>query len=292
VEKGDRAIRDRFFPGKADHVYLTREAFVALLEALVSSKDYDSAAQSLQFNELYVPVGVFPELADHLRRYARLYAMELARNERGVVTYINPGVEKFIQGAGHILRAGYVITLDYGSNWQGIIAQDSHPHFRTYGPAHLEENRTDDGDFGDGQRPEDRDTSDPYRGPTLNDMTTDVNFSLLEAEGRLAGLTTAYFGAQAALRRGTPVVLDEPPPDRQSSDALVGEYRTWAGNFETDDNYKLMVQQKEGTDAAYVYPEGNSEPLASDPSALSESQRERAALIEKKLRAPAAPPGR
>jgi hypothetical protein len=283
LEKGDRAIRGKFFAGKPDHVYLTREAFVALLEALLPSKDYASAAQSLEFSELYVPARLIPELAEHLRRYARFYSTELAKNEQGVVTYINLGLEKYIQGAGHILHAGFVITLDYGSNWEGMIAQDAHPHFRTYGPAHQEENRQNDLAVGDNLGGSDLDTSDPYRGPTLNDMTTDVNFSLAAAEGRLAGLTTAYFGPQAGLQTGTSVTLDEPPPERPQGNVGVDEFFNWARNFQTDGNYKLMVQQKASTGAFYTYPNEHSERLASDQNSLSEPQKQKAGEIEKKL---------
>jgi SAM-dependent MidA family methyltransferase len=279
VEKGDRAIKGKFFAGRANHVYLTREAFAAVLESLVPSKNYVSAAESLDVSELYVPASLIPEVTSHLRRYARFYSTELAKNERGVVTYLNLGLEKFIQGAGHILRAGFVITLDYGSNWEGMIAQDAHPHFRTYGPAHQEENKQNDLAIG----PADLDTSDPYRGPTLNDMTTDVNFSLAAAEGRLAGLTTAYFGPQAGLQTGTSISLAEPPPDRQQGAVPDDEFFTWANNFQTDGNYKLMVQQKASTGAFYQYPNQNSERLASDQNSLSEPQRVKAAEIEKKL---------
>lgn len=282
VAAGDRVIRDRFFPGKPDQVYLTRAAFVALLEALLPSKNYATAAQSLEFHELYVPARHIPELGEHLHRYARLYATELARAERGVVTYINLGVEKFIQGSGHILKAGYVLTLDYGTNWEGIMSQEAHPHLRTYGPAHSADQNVEPSD--DSQPPAERDTSDPYRGPTLNDMTTDVNFSLMEAEGRLAGLTTAYFGAQVALQAGTPISLDAPPEMRQESGALSDEFYNWASSFQTDGNYKLMVQAKQGTNPSYAYPLEKSEPLASDEKGLSEAQRQNAAQIEKRLK--------
>ncbi len=283
VARGDRGVRARFFRGDQDQVYLTRQSFVALLEALAPSAHYESAVKSLRFHELYVPVSAIPELQAHIRRYAHLYALELARQDRGVVTYVNLGVEHFIQGAGRILKAGYVLTLDYGSNWEGIIAQDSHPHLRTYGPAHQEDNQSLAADDPDGSGAGDRDTSDPYRGPTLNDMTTDVNFSLLGAEGRLAGLTVAYFGPQAALQSGSGVSLSEPPPNRQDGGELAAEFRSWATNFETDGNYKLMVQQKEGTDAGYWYTSEGAEKLQSDPDGIPQAQKQRAAAIEKKL---------
>ena len=283
VESGDQAVRAKLLAGKSGPVYFTRASFTAFLEALVPSRDYENTVQAFHFQEIYVPAPELPELGAHLRRYARVYALELARQERGVVTYVNLGSEKFIQGAGNILKSGYVITLDYGSNWQGLIAQDSHPHLRTYGPAHVDQIQNGNSD-GDGQSG-DYDTSDPYRGPTLNDMTTDVNFSLLAAAGRLAGLKTLYFGAHKALRHGTAVSLATPPPERQSDGELYNEFLSWADKFETDANYKLMVQQKEGADPAYVFPGRDPEPLESDEKGLSETQRKKAAAIEKRLSA-------
>ncbi len=280
VDRGDRTV-ETLLGRKNGPVYFTRASFTSLLEALTPSRDYEATVQAFQFQEIYVPAAELPELAAHLRRYARIYALELSRQERGVVTYVNLGSEKFIQGAGRILKAGYVITLDYGSNWQGLIAQDSHPHLRTYGPAHLEQLQNSNGDSD--QQSGDYDTSDPYRGPTLNDMTTDVNFSLLAAAGRLAGLKTLYFGAHKALRHGTAVSLATPPPDRQDNGELYTEFLAWADKFETDANYKLMVQQKEGADPAYVFPGRNPEPLESDENSLSEAQRKKAAAIEKRL---------
>ena len=283
VEKGDQAIREKFFTGKANRVYLTKEAFVAYLDGMVPSKNYAAAAGSLEFAELYIPARLVPEVAEHFRRYARFYSTELAKTDRGVVTYVNLGLEKFIRGSAEVLKAGFVITLDYGSNWEGMIAQDAHPHFRTYGPAHQEENRQNDVAAGDGVGSSDQDTSDPYRGPTLNDMTTDVNFSLAAAEGRLAGLTTAYFGAQAALQTGTSVTLEQLPPESSKNNVNPDEFFAWAGSFQTDGNYKLMVQQKAATGGTYTYPNENSERLVSDQNSLTPEQKAKAAEWEKKL---------
>jgi SAM-dependent MidA family methyltransferase len=274
VVNADRTIREKFFAGQPDRLYLDRQAFTSLMEAMAASREYDSFVQSLAFHEVYVPVSQVPELAGHLRRYARFYAVELAKTEQGVVTYINLGMESFIQGAGRILKSGYVLTLDYGCNWEGMIAQDAHPHLRTYGPAHAAENQNLEPDP-DSYTPSERDTSDPYRGPTLNDMTTDVNFSIMDAEGRLAGLKVAYFGAQAALQAETPIRLDSPPVEREQYGGLIDEFHSWAASFQSDANYKLMVQQKQGTDAEYGYPERKAEKLASDESSLNEKQLER-----------------
>jgi SAM-dependent MidA family methyltransferase len=283
VTKGDREIRTRFFPGSKNSTYLTQQSFVAFLEALVPMEEYEPAAQSLEFNEIYIPARFVPDLNDHLRRYAKLYATELAKHDEGVVTYVNLGVEKFIQGAGKVLNAGYVLTLDYGANWDGIMAQDVHPHLRTYGPAHRQENAMNSDPAADPVVSEDRDTSDPYSGPTLNDMTTDVNFSLMAAEGRLAGLTALFFGPQAAIQTGTPVSLEFVPPQRQGNDALAEEFLSWADNFRVNENYKLMVQQKDKTDTEYKYPHRISERIESDPGTLTEAQRVKADDIEKRL---------
>jgi SAM-dependent MidA family methyltransferase len=275
VAQGDRSVRKALLNSKEDLTYLSRAAFTELLKALVSSNEYEPLVQSLEFQELYLPASMIPELAGHLRRYASSYARELARLDKGVVTYINLGAEQYIRGAGKILKAGYVITLDYGSNWEGLMGQGASAHLRTYGPAHREVNWNAGLEGDDGQAIADMDTSDPYQGPTLNDMTTDVNFSLLAAEGDLSALRTVYYGPQSALRTGTPISLPG------SND--------WSQYFESNSYYRLMVQQKQGSDSSYSYPENRQDPVASGQGSLSDAQRERAAEIEKRMGAAPAP---
>ena len=286
VAAADGSIQDKILAARhADTTYLNRSAFVALMESLAATKDYAAELEPLEFHEVYLPAHAIPELAGHLKRYARLYAEELARNDRGVVTYLNLGEEKFVQGAAHILKAGYVMTIDYGSNWDGVITQDR-AHLRTYGPEHqlqndhvepFEANLADDG------TPQEIDTSDPYKGPTLNDITTDVNFSLMAAEGQLAGLSTVYFGAQKALASGTKVSLDVVPEYRRKHDDLIQEYESWLKDFKNGDTFKLLVQQKANTDSAYVYPDQTPEPLTLNEKDLTRAQRAAAAAIEKVL---------
>src|SRR5689334_7235338 len=85
VSSASAAIQSKFFDGKkGDSTYLSRAAFVALLESLVSTKEYEASVQPLRFDEVYVPAHIIPELSAHLRRYARLYADELAKTNRGV----------------------------------------------------------------------------------------------------------------------------------------------------------------------------------------------------------------
>lgn len=286
VEADNEAIQSKIFEQKkSDTTYLSRAAFVEMLQALVSSKEYEKDVQPLEFHEIYLPARVIPELAAHLKRYAHVYADELAKGNRGVVTYINLGEEKFVQGSGRILGAGYVLTIDYGDNWNGIMTQDR-AHLRTYGPAHQAENdHTEPFDANADGEPEDRDTSDPYRGPTLNDITTDVNFTLMDAEGRLAGLSTKYYGRQKALASGTTVSIDVIPEHRRSNDELTREYQSWLKDFKNGDSFKVMVQEKGDTDAAYKYPDSNPEPLTFDEKTLTAPQRTRAAAIENALTA-------
>jgi len=275
VEDEDRAVEDRFFGRRREGaVYLTRSTFVTLLEQLRSTPAYEAAANAMEFRELYVPAAAVPIVADHLRRLAAMYAAVLARDSRGLVGYVNPGAERFIRGAAQVLSAGYVLTIDYGGNWEEMLAQHTYPRFRTYGPSQ----RT-----GAHLAPNQRDTFAPYVGPTLNDFTTDANFSLLAAEGALAGLTPVYYGAQRALQAGTSVSLGEVPAERER-EGNAAEFRSWAESFAGPSVYKMLLQQKAGTDPAYRFPGEHPESLDLGTATLGEAERIRAARIEERLK--------
>jgi SAM-dependent MidA family methyltransferase len=233
VERGDDAIRRGLLEGaEPDRVYVDRAAFPSLLEVLNGLGDYEERVSRLRVEEVYAPSSVVPEVAEHVRRYAREYAHQ----GRGAVAYVNLGAERFVHDAAAALRAGYVFTIDYGSGWRGTLAGDE--HLRIYGRG-VPEGKVD-----------------PYDGPTLHDITTDVNFGHVAAEGRLLGLEPVYFGPQRSMRTGTSVRLDEPSTTGDAED-----FRMWAGLFETWDVYKTLVQQKRGTDPAYAYPDTHAEPL-------------------------------
>jgi SAM-dependent MidA family methyltransferase len=263
----DRLIQTRLFGRKRETTtYLSREGFVALLEALSPARDYAAKLNAIEFREIYVPIEAVPELAEHLRRYIPAYAYQLARGDKGFAAYINLGEGRFIQGAGRILKAGYVITIDYGSNWDGVSPIEF-DHLRTYGP---------------GTR---RERPDPYHSPTLNDITTDVNFSHLVEEGSLAGLRLAFFGSQHTLLTDTPIHLEFPPPERGALDkADLQDYQAWVQSFYTWDVFKVLVQQKENTDPAYVFPDPRSEPLSVHLENLTPEQQTAEREIERKLR--------
>ena len=205
-----------------------------------------------------------PEVAEHFRQYAHAYAYSLIKSGKGIVTYINLGEGKFIQGAGAALKAGYVITIDYGSNWEGILAQE-YDHLRMYGPGSSQSH------------------ADPYHLPTLNDMTTDVNFSHVAAEGKSVGLQPLYFGPQHSLQVGTPIQIDEPPAGRGETAEDAFDFQQWAGLFYSWEVYKVLIQQKDKTDPSYQYRGVPAEPLTITEGELSPAERKRLEEVEKKL---------
>jgi hypothetical protein len=63
-------------------------------------------------------------------------------------------------------------------------------------------------------------------------------------------------------------------------------FRAWAKDFLTNGAFKLLVQQKENTDASYIYPDRYTEPLDVNEKGLSAAQRKRTAEVEKRLSRP------
>jgi hypothetical protein len=79
------------------------------------------------------------------------------------------------------------------------------------------------------------------------------------------------------------VSLDEVPPERER-EGNAEEFREWAKTFAERGVYKMLLQQKAGTDAAYRYPARNPESLGLDRSRLNAAQRRRAAALEERLK--------
>ena len=265
LKKDDLLIQAKVFGRKADNtIYLSRDGFVALLENLSSAGDYAAKVDALEFHEIYLPIETIPELADHVRKYVPQYAYELARGDKAFVAYINLGEGRFIQGTGRSLKSGYVVTIDYGSNWD-TVSPVEFDHFRSYGPGSKQQH------------------SDPYHSPTFNDMTTDVNFSHMVEEGKLVGLRPKFFGPQHTLITDTPIMIETPPADRTTGAAL-DDYEAWVQNFYTWDVYKILIEQKENTDPNYSYPGNDAEPLTVNTENLPESQQALEHEIERLLR--------
>lgn len=266
-------IYNKLFAGKnpnspasaKDRIYLSRTGFSAILDAFSAAGNYEANIGRLRFQEVYVPVALNPELAAYFRQYAHDYAYGVAKNGKGLVTYVNLGEGKFIRGAGAALKAGYVMTIDYGDNWAGILEQ-KFDHLRMYGPGSSQTQ------------------ANPYHAPTMNDMTTDVNFSHLADEGKTVGLNALYFGPQNSLQKGTPIDLTKPPASRSASKDDGEAFMQWADQFYSWEVYKIIVQQKENTDAAYRYPGERAEPLVLAEQDLTSSEKQKLAEIEKTLR--------
>lgn len=267
LKNEDETIQTTIFghTRESSTTYLSREGFAALLRSFSAASDYAEKLESIEFHEIYVPIDTVPELAEHVGKYIPQYAYELARGNKGFAAYINLGEGRFIQGAGNILKAGYVMTIDYGSNWDGVSPIEF-DHLRTYGP---------------GSR---RERSDPYHAPTLNDITTDVNFSHVVEEGRQAGLRPVFFGPQHTLITGTEVGIENPPPERDTAAGSIDDYNSWVQSFYTWDVFKVLIQQKENTDPSYAFPDTRAEPLTVSNQNLNKSQQETEREIEARLR--------
>jgi SAM-dependent MidA family methyltransferase len=266
ITKDDTAVREKLFAknGQKDRMYLSKAGFNAILDSFSGTANYESKVGLLQFQEVYVPVSVIPELADHLKQYAHAYAYALTKGGKGMVTYINLGEGKFIKGAGSALKSGYVITIDYGANWDGILSQD-YDHLRMYGTGSSTTQ------------------ANPYHAPTLNDMTTDVNFSHLAEEGKTVGLEALYFGPQHWLQLGTSVDIEKTPTVRTLTADDDSDFQQWAGLFYSWEVYKILVQRKEKTDPAYQYSSQFGEALTVGADKLSPGDQQKMAELEKKL---------
>lgn len=253
VSDQDAGVERDVFHGQASSgVWLSRASLVATLEALVPSPTYASDVRSIEFQEVYLPADTIPALAAHLDQHRARYAAVAARRT-GLVTYVSPDIDAFARGAAHVLRAGYVLTIDYGADWDGILARSARSHLRVFGPSVPLTHTAPQVDAGPLATVTDRRAgADPYRAPTLNDITTDVNFGHLADTGARLGLNSVHFGPQRDLQHGTRVSLDTPPSILPGTRRL--DYAFWVGDFARNDTFKLLVQQRAGTDPDYRYP--------------------------------------
>ena len=164
--------------------YLDAATYAELMDAL-STLPIEARTRLLSglwFEEAYVSAAAVPELAAHLRANAAQYALALAAEDSGVVTYVNLHADRFISELGSSLAAGFVVTLDYGdSTWrllQGARRGDF--PFRVYG--HWQDYLP---------RP-----NDPYAAPGSQDLTADVNFTSLARAAEAVGLQLVHFGPE------------------------------------------------------------------------------------------------
>jgi hypothetical protein len=185
IDAANAAVRSTFaLAGNAADFYLDAATYAEVMKALVAfpSERRETLLAGLWFEEAYLPASAVPELAAHLRANAAQYALALAAEDSGVVTYVNLHASRFISELASSLAAGFIVTLDYGDTTWGLVqgARRGDFPFRVYG--HWQDYVP---------RP-----NDPYTAPGTQDLTADVNFTDLAQAGQAAGLALVHFGPE------------------------------------------------------------------------------------------------
>jgi len=185
VAAADGAVRAAFgFQNDEGDLYLNGEVFGPVMAALwrFPAPRAEALLGGLSFEEAYVPVAAVPALAAHLAANAGQYAVALATEDSGVVLYVNVHAGRFIRELATALRAGFIVTIDYGDTTWGLVrgARRGDFPFRVYGEWQ---------DYV--PRP-----NDPYAAPGSQDMTADVNFTDLARAGQDAGLHVLHYGPE------------------------------------------------------------------------------------------------
>ena len=164
--------------------YLDAATYTALMNELASfaSEPRTALLSGLWFEEAYVSAALVPELSAHLRANAAQYALALAAEASGVVTYVNVHAGRFVSELASSLRAGFIVTLDYGDTTWRLLqgARRGDFPFRVYGVWQEYVPRP----------------NDPYAAPGSQDLTADVNFTDLARAGEAAGLKVVHFGPE------------------------------------------------------------------------------------------------
>lgn len=181
----DALIRSKFdFSRNATEQYLDAASFADVMRALAltAPEERDARLAGLWFEELYVPATAIPSLAAHLADNAAEYAAALAVEASGVVLYVNLHAAAFMRGIAPALKAGFVVTIDYGDSTAGLVqgARRGDFLFRVYGESQDYLPRA----------------NDPYFAPGTQDLTADVNFTDLARAGEECGLTLIHFGPE------------------------------------------------------------------------------------------------
>ena len=185
VARSDASLRQTYaLSGNVGAFYLDQSLFGAVMAELfaLAAAERDALLDALWFEEAYVPTAALPDLAEHLRENAEEYAAALAAEPSGVVLYVNVHASRFMRELGSVVKAGFIVTIDYGDTTWGLVqgARRGDFPFRVY---------LDEHDYV--PRP-----NDPYTAPGTQDLTADVNFTDLARAGVDAGLTVVHFGPE------------------------------------------------------------------------------------------------
>lgn len=211
IASADRAVRDAFaFRDHPEESYLDGATYRGVMRALAarSPAERDALVASLWFEEIYVPASLIPELAAHLARHADDYAIALAAEDSGVILYVNLHAARFARGLGAAMAAGFVLTIDYGDTTFGLVrgARRGDFRLRIYGDASASHV----------PRP-----NDPYTAPGTQDVTADVDFTVLSRAAAESGLRVLHFGPETDLA-GDEIPALLPVAEQSPFDELVG----------------------------------------------------------------------
>jgi SAM-dependent MidA family methyltransferase len=261
IADANARVRSSFgWTENAGDFYLDAETYAALRERLarLPAEQRAGLLDALWFEETYVPAATIAELGAHLRTNAAQYALALAAEESGVVTYVNLHADRFIRELGTSLTAGFIVTIDYGDTTFRLVkgARRGDFPFRVYG------------DWSQDHIPR---PNDPYTAPGMQDMTTDVNFTDLARAGETAGLHLLHYGPERD-------VTGDRLPDLLHGSAEESSLAEFVGN----PVFKVLVL---GTHASHVFtgPLLSPLPLWAREQDIPTARRAKIAAIEKTL---------
>ncbi|HYQ01285.1 MAG TPA: SAM-dependent methyltransferase [Polyangiaceae bacterium] len=190
--------------------YLDAATYAELMRALSALPEERRASLfgGLWFEETYVSASAVPELAAHLRANAAQYALALAAEDSGVVTYVNVHAARFISELASSLAAGFIVTLDYGDSTFRLLegARRGDFPFRVYGE--WQDNVP---------RP-----NDPYAAPGTQDLTADVNFTDFAHAAEASGLQVVHFGPERDITADALPELLRASAERDSLSRFLG----------------------------------------------------------------------
>jgi len=261
IEASDRAARAdcKIVENSADF-YLDAATYAEVMSALSRLPEEQRAAlfSGLWFEEAYVCASAVPELAAHLRANAAQYALALAAEESGVVTYVNLHAAQFISELAESLVAGFIVTLDYGDSTFRLLQGTRRGEFpfRVYGEWQ---------DYV--PRP-----NDPYRAPGTQDLTADVNFTDFAQAAENSGLQVVHFGPERD-------VTGDALPELQRASAQRDALARFLGN----PLFKVLVLGRRPSDA-FRSALASPLPLRYREQDVPKSRRHTIAAIEQALR--------
>jgi len=260
LREKDAALRATFgFKHHEGDLYLDGDGFGRVMATV--SRCAPAGAEALRaglwFSEAYVPAAAIPALTAHLRANAAAYAAALAAEDSGVVAYVNVHADRFIHELATVLRAGVILTIDYGDTTWGLVrgARRGDFPFRVYGERQ---------DYV--PRP-----NDPYSAPGTQDLTADVNFTDLAQAGQAAGLHVLHYGPERD-------VVGEDLPAMIATAAAQPSIAEFLGN----PVFKVLAL---GTRPSDVFSGPLLTPLALIPREqdLPKAKRDRSAILVKRI---------